>query len=124
MTRQRKWQIEREKFGLCVKCGKSAQIHSHGKRAGAYSVYCLDHLLQQRERNRVRAELNRWNQVGGDPAAWAAVVAWRTEKLNGYYSQNCSVKLIYPPQSFKSINDRKGLRPELIFASSLKYNLK
>jgi len=73
------------KSGLCVKCGQPAQIHSRGKRAGSYSIYCLGHLLEQREKNRARSELNRWIQSGGDPAAWAAVAAWKAGESRGYH---------------------------------------
>lgn len=71
---------ERTKSGHCLKCGKPAQVHSRGKRAGTYSVYCTSHLLEQRIKNRTRSELNRWIQAGGDIAAWAAATAWKAEK--------------------------------------------
>lgn len=73
---------------VCVKCGKSAQIYSRGKRAGTYSIYCSGHLLEQRERNRERSELSRWVQAGGDPAAWVAVALWKAEKLNDVHFQS------------------------------------
>jgi hypothetical protein len=73
------------KTHVCVKCGEPAQIHSRGKRAGTYSVYCSSHLLEQRNRNRARSELNRWVQAGGDPAAWAAVTEWKAEELRGHF---------------------------------------
>jgi hypothetical protein len=75
---------ERTKPGRCLKCGKPAQIHSSGKRAGIYSVYCLSHLLEQRVKNRARSELNRWVQTGGDIADWMAVAAWRAKKLGRF----------------------------------------
>jgi hypothetical protein len=73
---------------LCVKCGEPAQVHSRGKRAGSYSIYCLSHLLEQRKKNRARSELNRWIQTGGDPAAWAAVAAWKAEERTEYRFQS------------------------------------
>lgn len=85
MTRKNK----RMKHLVCVKCGKPAQIHSQGKRAGTYSIYCSNHLLEQRKKNRARSELNRWIQAGGDPAAWAAVAAWKGTSFPKF-----SIKLI------------------------------
>lgn len=79
---------ERTKPGFCLKCGKPAQVHYYGKRAGTYSVYCSSHLLEQRVKNRARSELNRWSQAGGDIAAWAAATAWKAEKWGRYHFQS------------------------------------
>jgi hypothetical protein len=57
MTRQRKWQIEQHKNGLCTKCGKPAVIFTRGKRSGQTSVFCAEHLADLRERNRAKTAL-------------------------------------------------------------------
>jgi hypothetical protein len=49
MSLQGKWQMEKKKDGLCIKCGKPAAIHSRGMREGQNSVYCPKHLMEQRK---------------------------------------------------------------------------
>ena len=58
ISRQRRWQLEKHKNGLCIKCSKPAVIFCSGKRAGQTSVFCIEHLAEQRERNRARAANN------------------------------------------------------------------
>lgn len=93
---------KKSKSGLCVRCGEPAQVHARGKRAGSYSIYCLRHLLEQREKNRARGGLNRWIQSGGDPAAWAAVAAWKAGGHREYWYRGFNGK----PQTFKSRTPR------------------
>jgi hypothetical protein len=72
--------VKTARTGFCVRCGAPTHIHSRGVRAGSHSIYCSRHLLEQRKKNRARSAFNRWIQAGGDPAAWAAVAAWRAEE--------------------------------------------
>jgi hypothetical protein len=73
MTRQQKWQIERRQRGLCTKCGMPAAIHSRGKRAGQTSVFCIEHLAEQRERNRAKARLERWDETSNPTSSKAMI---------------------------------------------------
>lgn len=80
--------VKTARSGFCVRCGAPAHIHSRGMRAGSPSIYCSRHLLEQRKKNRARAAFNRWIQAGGDPAAWAAVAAWRAEEPTEFRFEN------------------------------------
>jgi RNA polymerase-binding transcription factor DksA len=73
MSRQRKWQIEQKRNGRCTKCGKPAAIHLRGKRAGQTSVYCVEHLAKQWERNRAKTGLESWNKMSNRPFSKIAV---------------------------------------------------
>jgi hypothetical protein len=65
----------------CAKCKQPTAAFSGGKRKGKHSIYCLNHLLQQRERNRLAANFKRWVETGGDPAAWNAAREWLVKRF-------------------------------------------
>jgi hypothetical protein len=76
-----KMTIRKTQPNQCIKCKGPTAVFQRGKRKGKNSIYCLNHLLQQRETNRLGSNFKRWIETGGDPAAWNAVKEWLSKNL-------------------------------------------
>lgn len=80
--------IRKKETNQCIKCKSPTMVFQSGKRKGENSIYCLKHLLQQRERNRLGARFKRWIETGGDPAAWNAVKEWLARRFTAVQISN------------------------------------
>ena len=54
LSRQRRWQLKRKAFGLCVLCGRPRNISP---------TYCDACLYKARARNRVKAGCKPWTET-------------------------------------------------------------
>ena len=87
-ARKDKMTIQKKQINQCIKCKSPATVIKRGERKGEISIYCLNHLLQQRKRNRLGASFKRWVETGGDPAAWNAVRGWLTKRFTAVQISN------------------------------------
>jgi hypothetical protein len=87
-AKEDKMTIRKKQTIQCIKCKSPATVFQRGKRKGENSIYCLNHLLQQRERNRLGANFKRWIETGGDPAAWNAAREWLARRFTAFQTSH------------------------------------